>query len=293
MKYVSYHLLRFSGLLVLCLALLPLPAVGKQQGLLWKITPAAGKPSYLFGTIHSEDPRVLKLPAEVKNRFDQAGIFCGEMKMDMGTQIKMSQGMVYLNGQSLARLVDEPLYTKTILLVSQHGIPKYIAPMMKPWAAGLTLSFPVPKTGNFLDLVLYQKAEQQGKTLCGLETPEEIVSMLDNTPMETQKKLLRVAVREHPKLDSMFETMLKHYLARDLTALQKLSDRELESSDADLVALVNNVLITKRNHNMLQNMQPNLKKGNAFIAVGALHLPGDTGLLRLLEQRGYRVKPVY
>ncbi len=104
---------------------------------------------------------------------------------------------------------------------------------------------------------------------------------------------MRVAVREYPKLDNMFETLLKYYLARDLTALQELSDRELEGSDDDLVALVNDVLITKRNHNMLQNMQPHLKKGNAFIAVGALHLPGDTGLLRLLEQRGYRVRPVY
>ncbi len=293
MKYVSYHLLRFSGFWVLCLLLLPIPAIGDQQGMLWKITPATGKPSYLFGTFHSEDPRVLKLPAEIKGRFDQAGIFCGEMKMDLGTQIQMSQGMIYLNGQSLDKLVDKQLYKKTVALVSQYGIPKQMAPMLKPWAAGLILSFPKPKTGNFLDLVLYRKAEQQGKTLCGLETPEEIVSMLDNIPMETQKNLLRIAVREYPKLNAMFEKMLKYYLARDLTALLKLSDNELEKSGEDVTALVNDVLVTKRNHNMLQNMQSHLKKGDAFIAVGALHLPGSKGLLNLLQQQGYRVQSVY
>ncbi|HYQ72222.1 MAG TPA: TraB/GumN family protein [Gammaproteobacteria bacterium] len=40
-------------------------------------------------------------------------------------------------------------------------------------------------------------------------------------------------------------------------------------------------------------MQPHLKAGNAFIAVGALHLPGETGLLSLLEQRGYTVRAIY
>ena len=52
-------------------------------------------------------------------------------------------------------------------------------------------------------------------------------------------------------------------------------------------------LLTERNHNMAQRMPVRLKEGNAFIAVGALHLPGDDGLLQLLSKAGYRVTRVY
>jgi uncharacterized protein YbaP (TraB family) len=52
-------------------------------------------------------------------------------------------------------------------------------------------------------------------------------------------------------------------------------------------------LVIKRNKRMAERMQKVLKKGNAFIAIGALHLPGEMGVLRLLEKQGYRVSMVY
>ena len=44
---------------------------------------------------------------------------------------------------------------------------------------------------------------------------------------------------------------------------------------------------------MVDRMAPRLAEGNAFIAVGALHLPGEKGVLNLLQQGGYRVSAVY
>ena len=52
-------------------------------------------------------------------------------------------------------------------------------------------------------------------------------------------------------------------------------------------------LLTRRNERMVQRMQPRLKEGNAFIAVGALHLPGEEGLLKKLADRGYTITTVY
>lgn len=264
-----------------------------NQGLLWEITPASGKPSYLFGTIHSDDSRVINLPIPVKSKFEQARVFCAEMKMDMATQIRMSQGMMYLNGQRLNQKIDESLYRKTVSLVANYGIPETMAPMLKPWAAGLMLSIPKPETGMFLDYMLYQNAQEAGKELCGLETPAEIVDMFDNTPLQTQVNLLRSAVREYPNMDKTFEEMLKLYLARDLAGLSDYSDKELEKSGKDVSALVNDKLVAMRNRNMLKTMQEHLSKGHAFIAVGALHLPGEYGMLRMLEDQGYRVKAIY
>ncbi len=48
-------------------------------------------------------------------------------------------------------------------------------------------------------------------------------------------------------------------------------------------------MITSRNRHMAEAAAKYLDKGNAFIAVGALHLPGADGLVELLRQAGYTV----
>jgi uncharacterized protein YbaP (TraB family) len=44
---------------------------------------------------------------------------------------------------------------------------------------------------------------------------------------------------------------------------------------------------------MVERMLPHIAERSAFIAVGALHLPGEEGILSLLEQRGYRVSRLH
>ncbi|MGH8120685.1 MAG: TraB/GumN family protein, partial [Gammaproteobacteria bacterium] len=52
-------------------------------------------------------------------------------------------------------------------------------------------------------------------------------------------------------------------------------------------------LLTDRNRVMVERMQPILDAGNAFIAIGAMHLPGADGVLSLLAREGYRISAVY
>jgi uncharacterized protein YbaP (TraB family) len=44
---------------------------------------------------------------------------------------------------------------------------------------------------------------------------------------------------------------------------------------------------------MVERMDGLLQEGDAFVAVGALHLPGRQGILQLLADRGYRVTRVH
>jgi hypothetical protein len=44
---------------------------------------------------------------------------------------------------------------------------------------------------------------------------------------------------------------------------------------------------------MVDRMQPFLDAGGAFIAIGAMHLPGDDGVLSLLANKGYEISAVY
>jgi uncharacterized protein YbaP (TraB family) len=104
---------------------------------------------------------------------------------------------------------------------------------------------------------------------------------------------LRDAVDSYDLIDAMNDKMLSRYLERDLNGLQKLAVESFDMmKNEDLRDKLKDTLITKRNLLMAERMQPHLMQGNAFVALGALHLPTDEGLLRLLERQGYYIHVV-
>lgn len=66
----------------------------------------------------------------------------------------------------------------------------------------------------------------------------------------------------------------------------------LTAQDEAGYAAFEQAMVVERNKTMLKNSKPILAEGNAFIAVGALHLPGPEGLVEQLRQNGYTVTPV-
>jgi hypothetical protein len=86
--------------------------------------------------------------------------------------------------------------------------------------------------------------------------------------------------------------MLDAYLDRDLEGLVLLQQQYMYA-DSDIDDRFMLELVDKRNLRMVRRMQDVLAQGNAFIAIGALHLPGENGVLHLLEQQGFTVTPVY
>ena len=90
----------------------------------------------------------------------------------------------------------------------------------------------------------------------------------------------------------MIEQLIQTYLSRDIDKLQSLS-KSLGPDDPEMIELLNDILVVKRNINMSERLSAILDHGNAFIAVGALHLPGPEGIIRLLENKGYKLTAVY
>ena len=164
---------------------------------------------------------------------------------------------------------------------------------MKPWAAAVTLSTPALETGQILDLVLYQEALQQDKAVYGLETVREQLDLFDSMSESDQVTLLRDAVDKFPELDALHAELLEVYKQRDLEGLLAINETSMQAEDQRLAKEFQRRVIDDRNHRMAERMQPYLRQGKAFVAVGALHLPGEQGLLNLLEQQGYTVRRVY
>lgn len=266
-----------------------------QKGLLWQIDKPGLTPSYLFGTIHSEDPRVTQLPSPVRSRFEKASSASFELMMDMPTMLKATGAMFFSGEQSLDKLIDKALYQSVIDAMRQHQLPEFMVNKLKPWAVVVTLSTPPMETGKFLDLLLYQEAQKLQKPTYGLETVQEQLAVFDNIPEADQITMLKDTVKNLKKMPTVFKEMHDLYLQRDLTELLKYSIEEMKkgSDNLSLVEAFYKRVVDDRNIRMVERMEKRLKAGNAFIAIGALHLPGKKGVLKLLQYRGYRISAVY
>jgi len=163
---------------------------------------------------------------------------------------------------------------------------------MKPWAAAMTLSVPPPETGMFMDFSLSLRAAGQGARVTALETLQEQVGFLEGMELEDQLFLLRQAVEEADQMDEQYEQMLGAYLSRDLNRLQEAAREQMASTGKRLADYFQTVGIDQRNEQMLNRLLPLLQESGVFVAIGALHLPGDKGMIRLLRRSGYLLTPV-
>lgn len=261
------------------------------RGLLWKIETPGSAASYLFGTYHTSDPRITTLPCPVQDAFDRSASYTMEVIANGAGIVSMAQAMFFSDGQTLKAVLGEPLYQETLRAIGNTGTAGGID-NMKPWAVMMTLSAPREARGLFLDMALQLAATRNNKPTYGLETMQEQIAVFNGMSLDDQIALLRDTVQNHQLIQSAMEDLTQAYLKRDLGALLALSEK-FKPSDARIHDAMMDRLLTQRNANMAERMQVRLKEGNAFVAVGALHLPGESGLLQLLSTAGYRVTRVY
>ena len=264
-----------------------------NHGVLWEISKPGIPASYLLGTIHSDDPRVTRLPPAVAQAFANSNSFTGELDMSSNSMELTQKAMLLPSDKSLAALIGPERYRKCVTLMADYGVPASIVNKMKPWAIALQLNMPKPISDRFLDLTLYEQAIARGIPVYALETIPEQIDVFDKLPLTQQITLLNESIAHYEETSALIDTLIDLYLARDLAGLQSINDDQMQQGDDDLAATVEQRLIVVRNQRMVERMQPRLLQGHAFIAVGALHLPGKQGILNLLEQQGYIVKYVY
>ena len=199
--------------------------------------------------------------------------------------------MFFNDGTTLKDFLDEDLLNRTNTILGQYDYSPESVLLMKPWAAFLIMNYPAEE-GTPLDLQLLEIARQNGAELHGLETLTEQADVFSNFDLKTQVRFLLDTICNYDILNNDFEVMKSLYLKRDLNALYSYSNKYTFSQEKIYRDLVKKIL-TDRNRIMVDRLQPVLAKGNVFIAIGALHLPGSDGVLSLLAGQGYRITAVY
>jgi len=237
------------------------------------------------------DPRITNIPEVVKSALNNSDMFVMEALPTAEEAFLLSQMMFYADGTTLKDYLDDELFYRTAKVLSAFQLPIEAVVVMRPWAAFLVMNYPADNTMP-LDLKLFEIALDQGAKTAGLETLREQGAVFSEMALQDQLRLLLDTVCNYTMVTQGIEEMKQFYLARDLNGLLAASAQH-PYADEPLYKELNKRLLTDRNKLMIDRMQPYLLKGDAFIAVGALHLPGDDGIMENLNQQGYKITAIY
>jgi uncharacterized protein YbaP (TraB family) len=294
--------LRLAALLLL--VLLPRSAAAEAlrhgQGLLWQVE-QDGKPvAQIFGTMHSNDPEILALPQPVVRAFRAAPSLSLEIILDDGAMQRIGTAMRLPKGQRLQDFVPPDVFSKAAAAAEPLGIQPIQLSRLKPWAVAMVIGMapgeeakPKQVARLPLDLWLMETARKKRKRVYALETLSEQINVFDALPTEDQVAYLRSAAIAPAEKRRQYAILKEAYLRGDLDAIFRLISQDDRPGDRGLHEKVEKRLLDDRNRRMVERMLPRFDEGGAFIAVGAAHLPGEVGVLHLLERRGYTVSRLH
>jgi uncharacterized protein YbaP (TraB family) len=268
-----------------------------DRGLLWQVWKPGIAPSYVFGTLHLPDARLLPLPPPVRAALGRSRRYILELYPDEWVAARFVEAGQLDHGERLDGLLDPPAYEALAGLLAQRRFAREQVARMKPWAALLALTSAAAPEGEVtLDNALYIDARLANMRVEELDSVEEQVAVFDDLPREAQLALLRAYIADHARLPELAEQTMRAYLARDLAGLARLG-RDFGARTPGLgrhQAMLEKKVIHDRSVVMAYRMQSYLRQGRSFVAVGALHLQGAPGLLSLLrDEYGWRVKRLW
>lgn len=258
---------------------------------LWEVKGNTNK-VFLLGSMHLLPASAYPLPDAMESAYRQSEIIVFETDMaavaDEETQMALLNAGMYPEGQTLMNALHTRVLGPYAEAVEKLGLPVTMLNRYRPWLAALTIEMSVYAKKNFraelgVDRHFYDKAVIAKKEIRTLETIEQ----------------------QSEFFTGMDEKMAQDYLAATLVNLDEVDNDPLEiyeiwrdGDDGDMEDLLEPLMddypqlyrrfIRDRNEKWLPVILELLKGNrNALVVVGALHLPGDHGLLELVERAGY------
>jgi uncharacterized protein len=280
-------------------------AVPNSDGLLWRIERAGVAPSYLFGTMHVSDPRITALAPPVRQALAAARVVAVELaelgEPEGARQIGFHLLQAALRpGDMLAFLGTGQMRGEVEGMIAEIGMPASAARQFRPWFLATLLALPACEVTRQsaglapLDRLIAENRSVRA-ALVGLETPAEQVAAIAAVDDAVAQATVVAAARHKERRVDIFATMVDFYLQRRFVAVREVIAESglVTPAEAEASAALETALRKDRDPRMTERSLPLLADGGAFIAVGALHLPGETGMVERFRRAGYRVTRVW
>jgi len=272
-------------------------SVSVQAQLLWKISGnGLSQNSYLFGTHHLIDKDLIPQFDSILAVCGQSDAVVGEMDLKTpGMQKKMMKGSV-MKGSTIKDLVSATDYQlldtefKSVmgLGMSMLGSFKPMMLMTMHQAMLYMKSSGIKKQPVAVDELFQKQARAAKKKVIGLETIEFQMNMLfDSFTLERQVEILLYEIREKDQMVKELSQLNDVYVSGNLEKM-----KQMDVEDESMTPEERRRLIDNRNRNWMKQLPTLFKEQTCFVAVGCMHLVGETGLINQLRLNGYMVEPV-
>jgi len=256
-----------------------------ENSLLWEISGnGLGSPSYLYGTMHMMCENEFQIKDKVKSAFEKTSKVALELDYDNPDEIHYMQKMA-TSAKPLSTVLSSEAYKEldqflklklgvgashfensSLVMIISSVMLKNIncSPKM------FEFEFMKLAGGRDMDLVGLEKAEDQDIAFKQSYTDEDYIDQLKFYDSQFFKSIAK---------DYNDENLMKVYTI--------LTDKKIMGSNA------RNLMLDTRNKNWVGKMPKLMHENAVFFAVGAAHLPGNNGLVNLLREAGYTVKPIF
>ncbi len=265
--------------------------------LLWKVSDADNS-LYLLGSFHMLKADDYPLAKSTDVAFDDAEQLYFELSPEemnnpaLGQ--KMAQAAMLPHGKNLQQSVSAETWKKFEAYAAKNNLPVANFQGFEPWFVGLILSVTeMQKIGLDaalgLDKHFMDRAAKSGKPGKGLETGDSQIAIFDSMSSLQQEQFLLDALGDSAeikaKMDELYATWRK---ADDKTLFDKMA-MEMRKDYPELYQSIN----PDRNKAWLPKLEALLKANKSddiLVVVGALHLVGDDGVVKLLKDKGYKIE---
>ena len=247
----------FHTLLILGISLtLCSQSYNVKGNLLWEISSPNGI-SYLFGTLHSNDKRLFEFPDSVYESF-----------------LSSKKLAVEVNVFDLF-MDKDPIPNRSLLLLDKRG--KLYTSNEDP-----TVTYYGNEDGmpQFMDAWFQEKAELLNKEIIALESIAQQTKAIEEIPYVEKENNISLALSDKQVLHEL-------YLDGRIDLIDRLIKGGLSGNKEAYIKLIEN-----RNVAIAANIARYCMDGPVFFAVGAGHLYGEKGLLSLLREKGYKLRPI-
>ena len=261
-----------------------------------------GKSSYFIGTLHFDDPQTRRIPKFFRDKITTADGLLVEIEMQEAAEVLIHflsnpEMILSKDPKQLERLFSKEEYNTIVKTLVKRKIPRQHINKLEPWFIANILQ-DIPCTtgrGRILDREIIAFAEKRGVPVRGLETKEDLIPLLSNPSRKDAVKNIKIALANLEYGPDLATTVKNLYMRGEIAKIVEFgyafARRDMDNAEvARIAAKFEQEILVGRNKAWMRNLLPELAKGNRVVAVGAGHLYGQSGLLRLLERRGYSVQ---
>ncbi len=283
-----------GGVLLALVAGLPWTTRAGSTHCLWRISNATNH-VYLQGSVHLLKKSHYPLPDAIEKAYAAAAVLVLEADLsgaqDPAQQMAILKKGMLEGGATLQETLSQDTWTLAEQQVAGMGMHMALFNGFKPWYFATSITAMRLQSLGFspfdgVDWHFFNRATTDGKPVVGLETLDYQMGLFDAISADNQDALVRQTLEDLGTIEQEMDTILAAWSRGDLEAM----DRALLKSFRKYPAVYKS-LVTDRNHNWVPLIVGFLESGTVhMVVVGAGHLSGREGLLKLLERQGLKLE---